>query len=690
MVTRERDGREVDESDVHIGRLAIAKGLVAPGDVLEAIEEQAREADRGRSVKLAEVLVRLGKLRKEEASDLVREPRALALGQDTETRHLPTLQLDGGSWRVLGDAPARVDESSEVPPLAPTEHRVTQEGAAPGADVTHLSSAEPESEPQIVIPDTPPATKRPSGVPKTGARMGAWLLEEELGRGGMGIIFKARHEWRGETAAVKVLRDPTRTSLVERFTRETEVIRRLEHPNIVRILDAGLEGYYPWFAMELVVGEPLSRVIRSGAVVRRTAVEILRDVARAVHHAHEQCVLHRDLKPANVLVATDGTVKVSDFGLAKLEDDERALTRPGAPLGTPAYMSPEQAMGTMVDRRTDVFALGVMLFEAVSGRLPWSPERLAAVYGGGRVTMPRMRHGDSALEAIVGRATDARPEGRFESAEAFARELDAWLEGHTPPSSRMWEQLKRARNLPRSVELGAAALAGALVVLTVFEGVLRYRERGVPAPAAAPLPAPAPVAPVVAAPAPARVPVTAPVTAPAPVPVTVTARVPAPVPATGPARVPIPVPCAAPAAPPPPETEPRQDPAPVREVARRLSASLAVVSVGPETVSADAVALVASAEPAAEAQLTRVKAGRLRLVEAVASLRAYDGFDEGGLVLRARATGKKVSLASLDPSLLLAAIPRKEERSCVACYLRARGLPTLASALDGGGGEAPR
>ena len=153
-------------------------------------------------------------------------------------------------------------------------------------------------------------------------------------------------------------------------------------------------------------------------------------------------------------------------------------------------------------------------------------------------------------------------------------------------------------------------------------------------------------------------------------------------PAGGRENAPPPLPCAAEA--------PLADPAPVREVARRLAASVEIVSVAPAAPAVDSVADVATAVPAAETQLARVKAGRLRLAEAMASLRAYDGFDESALVVRARATGKKLPLGSLDPRLLLAAIPSREDRASVACYLRARGLPSLARALNGDSPTASR
>jgi len=633
VVSTPTQEHELDADDVNVGRAVITSGLVTPGDVLDALEEQGREKARGRKVKLVQILLRSRKITRDMAQTLA-EARDGSFEQDTTPRHLPTLKLSSNSWRVTRESPRPARKTGEAPALAPSEDQATLE----------LARAEPSSADElgIVIPPKPPAptVTPPGGMPRAGFKMGPWFLEEELGRGGMGIIFKARHETTEQLAAVKVLRDPTRPNLVERFTRETEVVRRLQHESIVRILDSGLAGYCPWFAMELVSGKPLSRLIRTSALDARRAVIVLAVVARAVHYAHETGVLHRDLKPANVLIAHDGTVKVTDFGLAKLEDDERNLTRPGAPIGTPAYMSPEQALGGPVDRRTDVFALGVMLFESVSGRLPWTPERLAALYAGGRVTLPRMRKGDAALEAIVARATERRPDDRFPSAAAFAQELDDWLAGCTPASSRFVAQLRRIRRLPRPAELAAAALGGALLVSVMSAIVLEKRALS---------PAPLPRAPLEEPEKPER-------SAPAPAPVAV--------PAPAPVAVPAPVPDVVP---PPPA------PVPSHSVT-------AVVAVAGPRLPDDAP--VTTQDSPAEAAVSRLRTGRTNLLRVLAQLHDYDSFDESAITLRFKWTRKRVPLVTLDPGILKAALPTPDERANVALYLRARGVTALAAALE--------
>jgi serine/threonine protein kinase len=630
MTLTEREGHDVDSDDVNVGRAVIKSGLVTPADVLDALEEQGREKCLGRKIKLVDILLRARKISRDTARSLA----AAGSGDLEETepprprpRHAPTVRLASRSW---------LDITEKKPELSLTEHKVTLDfGEAPTRKVEPEPSAD-----ELALPALPKPAPRPTTrvAPQPGLKLGPWILEEEIGRGGMGVIFRAKHEWSNQPAAVKVLRDPSRASLHKRFARETEVVRRLQHPNIVRILDAGLDGQLPWFAMELITGKPLSSLIRSGALDARRAVSVIHTVAEAVHHAHETGVLHRDLKPANVLVAQDGTVKVTDFGLAKIEDDERTLTRPGAPVGTPAYMSPEQALGGAVERRTDVFSLGVMLFESVSGKIPWTPDRLATLYAGGHVALPRMRRGDAALEAIVARATERRPEDRFPSAEAFARDLEDWLKGNTPASSRLVAQLGRLRRLSRRAELALSASGGALLVFLATSIALSSSHEK-------------------------RAPILTP-TVPVPVPL--------PVP-DSPLPVPVPVPVPAPVAPVPTETQ-------ATRLAKEVMATNQVVNAPPpRSAILDGPPCTGNAE---ELELARANRGRSRLGRAFDELDDYDSFDETSLTIRFKRVGRRGPLASIDPGVLREMLPPGEDRVNVATYLRARGLVMLADALE--------
>jgi serine/threonine protein kinase len=201
--------------------------------------------------------------------------------------------------------------------------------------------------------------------------LGRFQLRERLGDGGFGQVFLAFDPRLDRDVALKVLKQANPSERVmERFFREARSAARLDHPNIVAVHDAGFEGGRCWVAYHYVSGRPLSWYRDQHRLDPPTAARILRELADAVDHAHRQGVLHRDIKPANVLIDDHGRPRLIDFGLARRSDLESSLTHDGAVVGTPAYMSPEQALGfsRQVDERSDVFSLGVIFFEVLSAR----------------------------------------------------------------------------------------------------------------------------------------------------------------------------------------------------------------------------------------------------------------------------------------------------------------------------------
>src|SRR5690349_6782231 len=203
-------------------------------------------------------------------------------------------------------------------------------------------------------------------------------LYEKLGQGGMGVVYRARDVRLDRPRAVKVIRrgpfgdDEAR----DRFGRAARAVARLDHAGVVRIYALGEHEDTLYICMELLEGGSLQGRLRQGPLEVRAAADLVRQLALAVQHAHDNRVLHRDLKPGNVLLTADGAPKVTDFGLAKLLDADDGLTHTGAVLGTPAYMAPEQAEGRSRDitERTDVWALGAILYECLTGRPPFRAE----------------------------------------------------------------------------------------------------------------------------------------------------------------------------------------------------------------------------------------------------------------------------------------------------------------------------
>ena len=268
------------------------------------------------------------------------------------------------------------------------------------------------------------------------SRFADYELLEEIGRGGMGVVFHARQVSLSREVAVKMLlRGKLATPDDEaRFRREAESVAKLDHPAIVPVYEVGEHEGRPFFSMKYVAGETLSRRLASGPMSPREAARILAAVARAVHYAHEQGVLHRDLKPSNIIIDKNGDPHVSDFGLARPLADAASLTRSGAVLGTPAYMAPEQAAGNrgQVGPQSDVYSLGTILYHMLTGRPPFqahSPVDVVLMVLEQDPALPRIvnRSVDRDLEMVTLQCLQKPPELRYDSAQDLADDLEAYL-----------------------------------------------------------------------------------------------------------------------------------------------------------------------------------------------------------------------------------------------------------------------
>lgn len=272
-----------------------------------------------------------------------------------------------------------------------------------------------------------------------GKTLGQFEIIEEIGRGGMATVYRARQRSVNRAVAVKVLppmlmHDP---SFLERFTREVEVITQLEHPHILPIIDYGEAEGVPYIAMRYLGGGSLEQRIRRGGLDDlRDVLKPIRQIAQALDHAHGQGVIHRDLKPGNIMLDESGNAYLSDFGIARVLGSQ--LTG-SMVVGTPAYMSPEQANGLPLDGRSDIYALGVVLFELLTGRSPFEAETpMAMLLKHINEPMPLMRAFNPdvpvAVESVVQQATAKDPADRFVSATQMVNALEAALNAQ-PPST---------------------------------------------------------------------------------------------------------------------------------------------------------------------------------------------------------------------------------------------------------------
>ena len=267
-----------------------------------------------------------------------------------------------------------------------------------------------------------------------------YRIEEKLGEGGMGVVYKAEDLKLKRAVALKFL-SPSLTHdalAIERFEREAQAAAALNHPNIVTIYDVGRFEDRTYFCMEYVDGEELSEALERATISIEKAIDITEQTCAALGKAHRAGIVHRDIKPANVIVDREGTVKVLDFGLAKLRGAS-GLTKDTSTVGTLEYMSPEQIKGGEVDHRTDIWSLGVLLYRMVAGAAPWKGDYEQAIaYAIVNEPHPRLSESNPAvpgrLEEVVERSLAKDPDDRYQSVREMLNHLDQALQGATVPA----------------------------------------------------------------------------------------------------------------------------------------------------------------------------------------------------------------------------------------------------------------
>ncbi len=384
---------------------------------------------------------------------------------------LPEVRRRWRAIRLVDEEVAALFPDPEAPPGADANvaagRSATDDKEAAGRSATVDKEAAGRS-----ATDDKGAVAQPTDLPQ----VPGYRVEALLGRGGMGVVYRAWHLRLNRAVALKMLlAGPwARLEELERFLREAQAVAALRHANIVQVYDVGDADGRSWFTMELVEGGNLAEKIRGVPQAGHQAAALVATLADAIHAAHQSGIVHRDLKPANILLTSDGTPKVTDFGLARRLEGDRGLTLSGLPMGTPSYMAPEQARGEKraIGPATDIYALGAILYELLTGRPPFRAESATATLQqvAADEPVPPSRLNPQAprdLETICLKCLHKEPGCRYASARELADDLRRFLNDEpirARPPGRWERSLRWLRHHP--------ALAVALVAAVLLTGGL--------------------------------------------------------------------------------------------------------------------------------------------------------------------------------------------------------------------------
>jgi tRNA A-37 threonylcarbamoyl transferase component Bud32 len=368
----------------------------------------------------------LGPARRERALQLHELTTSLAqrYGPDEGERLRKVFETSLSGPQVRPQLPPAVPAPAE-PQGVPAAHRDVPAGPTietPSETKRRALAAASQQDPPV----------RPEDCPIYG-----YEIVKELGKGAMGVVYKARHIFSDRITALKILplRLAAKTQYLERFKREAMALMRIDHPNVVKGYDFGGSEDYYYLALEFIEGEPLDEILaRDLKLPERRALEITRQVALGLAAADAHGVVHRDIKPENVMLTVEGDAKICDFGIVKLADmNENSVTMAGTTVGTPFYISPEQARGEDdLDIRSDIYSLGISLFHLATGRVPFTGRSQGAILVRHILEeVPDPRSIDPGLSpelsAIVGMMTHKKATDRYSGAEELVGAIDAYL-----------------------------------------------------------------------------------------------------------------------------------------------------------------------------------------------------------------------------------------------------------------------
>ncbi len=448
----------VRKEDFLFGQILIKQGVATSDEINQALRTQAEAAERGEVPvpRLGQILMEMG------VSDEKKIKETLRLQYKT----LYECPGCGLKYNLVQSAPDRQYRCRKCGAL------LSQKAAGSGVKADQSAYGMNLEVDRDLPPEVAQAELDPANV------FGPYVLVEEIGRGGMGTVFRAYQKELKRTVALKVLRGGDEETR-RRFVNEAQLAARLRHPNIVSVYEIGRAHNVPFMAMEYVEGKPLDE---QGRLAFRRSAAILRDAAQAVHYAHERGIIHRDLKPQNILIDAENRPYVTDFGLARQVEGSHHLTVAGVVVGTPSYMSAEQARGDRdLDGRSDVASLGSVLYELAVGRSPFAGETpvdiALAVIHQAPIPPRRIRPEVPAdLEAVILKAMAKDRNLRYATAQAFAEDLQRFLEGEAVAAQRPGVVSTTVRRFTRHKKRSALAIAsivGAAILLGVLSSSLQ-------------------------------------------------------------------------------------------------------------------------------------------------------------------------------------------------------------------------
>ena len=396
------------------GEEVVKRGLATPDQINDALREQAELAAKGTFKNLGELLIARQVLSSEQVKNLLQEQDQFIMICPTCNEKYNVLK----GWEGKAKCPSDSSRLVEI-----------QKSASVGVAATLGAAGD--------TPDSP-----------IGMEAGGCRIVELIGRGSMGAVYKAKHVGLNRYVAVKLLpsisNDP---ELVKRLLFEARAIAKLEHPNIVQVYDVGFQRGYFFIVMQLLMGQTLEdRLGEMGAMPVPTALDIIKDVALGLQAAHQKGIVHRDLKPANIMLTEDGRARLTDFGLA--QDAENPDGREGLIVGTPYYMSPEQWLGHKADERSDLYSLGIILYQMITGHRAYSGETVnELMHQHLKVVAPSPKTHDADLAdglcAMVKKMISKPPKKRYQNMTDFLADLQKVSMGEDPDSLAEFGQVTK-------------------------------------------------------------------------------------------------------------------------------------------------------------------------------------------------------------------------------------------------------